>query len=309
VSLSVRQRRGPGDSGGCRFGAAADFPLVSGSGLDAFSKNRGDSRHNSGARRILPKHFPAHEMKDALAAPKKPTGCTVPGRREFIGWRALARRFIAIWPLKMFGVPAFIAVFFAGYFWTQRMPLFPVTTMPTTFLDRIVAFSPEALPLYLSLWVYVSLPPAFLRDLRELISYGLVAGALALVGLAFFTFLPTAIPPVRVSSSERAEFSLLKTFDAAGNACPSLHVAFAVFSGIWIERMLRAIGAPPFIRLLSALWCVGIMYSTLATKQHVALDVYAGTVLGAAFAAWTPRRLRRVVSAESDAGVGVPISR
>ena len=72
--------------------------------------------------------------------------------------------------------------------------------------------------------------------------------------------------------------------DASGNACPSLHVATAVFSGVWLNRILREINAPRALRAFNWLWCVGIVYSTLATKQHVALDMLAGAVLGLAAA-------------------------
>jgi len=32
--------------------------------------------------------------------------------------------------------------------------------------------------------------------------------------------------------------------------------------------------------LLNVAWCLGIVYSTLATKQHVLLDVIPGALLG-----------------------------
>jgi membrane-associated phospholipid phosphatase len=32
-------------------------------------------------------------------------------------------------------------------------------------------------------------------------------------------------------------------------------------------------------------WCIGVVYSALATRQHVAVDVLAGLALGA-LAAW-----------------------
>ncbi|MBV8468200.1 MAG: hypothetical protein JO218_19815, partial [Burkholderiales bacterium] len=38
-------------------------------------------------------------------------------------------------------------------------------------------------------------------------------------------------------------------------------------------------------RTVNIVWCVAIAYSTMATKQHVAIDVAAGTVLALA-AAW-----------------------
>jgi len=68
--------------------------------------------------------------------------------------------------------------------------------------------------------------------------------------------------------------------DASGNACPSLHVATAVFSAIWLHHLLRRFGAPPWILIANWVWCSGIVYSALATRQHVAVDVLAGLVLG-----------------------------
>ena len=37
-------------------------------------------------------------------------------------------------------------------------------------------------------------------------------------------------------------------------------------------------------RVANWLWCLGILYSTIATRQHVAIDVAAGAVLGAVVA-------------------------
>jgi len=77
-------------------------------------------------------------------------------------------------------------------------------------------------------------------------------------------------------------FGFLKSADAVGNACPSLHVAFAVFSGAWMGRLLRLMGAGWVVRAVNVLWCLGIVFSTMATRQHVFLDVVAGAALGGA---------------------------
>jgi membrane-associated phospholipid phosphatase len=164
--------------------------------------------------------------------------------------------------------------------------------MPLIAADRLIAFRPEALPLYLSLWIYVSLAPALLVDRRELVSYGVAAVGLSVIGLGIFLFWPTAVPVPAIDWSLHPHFVFLKTIDASGNACPSLHVAFAVFSAVWFERLLREMGAGPLVRALNWLWCLGILYSTVATRQHVALDVLAGAALGAAVAAAHLRWLR-----------------
>jgi hypothetical protein len=205
----------------------------------------------------------------------------------------LVTRIASHWWLKFFGISAFITVFFVGYFLLLRFPVFPVTIMPLTALDRLIPFEPGALWLYLSLWCYVSLPPTLLRTRPELFAYGWLAGAVAVVGLAIFFFWPTAIPAATdIDWTRYPAFARLKTVDAAQNACPSLHVAFAVFSGVWLDRILRVMPARGFSRLVSAAWCAGIVYSTVATRQHVAIDALAGTALGWAGAWFCPAVLK-----------------
>jgi membrane-associated phospholipid phosphatase len=138
----------------------------------------------------------------------------------------------------------------------------------------------------------VSLAPALLIDRRELVSYGLAAVGLSVIGLGIFLFWPTAVPRPDVDWSQHPAFAFLKSVDASGNACPSLHVAFAVFTAVWFERLLRQMGAGRLVRALNWLWCLGILYSTVAIRQHVSLDVLAGAVLGATVAVVHLRLLR-----------------
>jgi len=107
---------------------------------------------------------------------------------------------------------------------------------------------------------------------------------LCITGLVLFYFWPTAVPAHLLDVSGFPGFALLQGVDAAGNACPSMHVAVAIFSAICLDHVLRTVGAPTWLRLANALWFVAIAYSTLATKQHVALDVAAGALLGTLFA-------------------------
>ena len=81
------------------------------------------------------------------------------------------------WYLKSTGTMLFIGVFFGAYFYLLKHPAYPITVMPITWLDRWIAFQPRALPIYLSLWVYVSLPPIFLTSRREMYRYGISMAA------------------------------------------------------------------------------------------------------------------------------------
>jgi membrane-associated phospholipid phosphatase len=212
------------------------------------------------------------------------------------GWRAdLVERFWRYLALKLVGISAFMWLFFQGYFHTLRNPVYPVLEMPLTPLDALIPFQPQALVAYLSLWLYVGIAPGLLLTLRELIVYGLWAAALCLLGLAIFYFWPTAVPPRTVDVSGIPGFAMLHGVDAAGNACPSLHVATAMFTALWVQRLMRIVRAPAAFRWANGLWFAAIAWSTVAIQQHVVLDALAGAALGAAFA---------FVSFRWSAGVG-----
>lgn len=197
------------------------------------------------------------------------------------GWgRECLRRLTTHSLLKSLGIPAFMVLFFVGYFLVAQHPVFSVTPIPDTGLDRAIGFQPWALWLYASLWVYVSLPPGLIVDRRELVTYGLAALWLSLAGMIVFFLWPTATPQPDIDWIRYPSYAFLKTADQARNACPSLHVAFAVFSGFWIDRMLCRMNTRVPIRLMNVVWGLAIIYSTLATKQHVALDALGGAALG-----------------------------
>jgi membrane-associated phospholipid phosphatase len=197
-------------------------------------------------------------------------------------YRQAAARIVRNLPIKIVGNTVVILVFFAAYRHLLNYPRFPVTEMPLTALDHLIRFWPPALVLYVSLWVYVTLPSALLPSLRELVYYGWTVGAVCLVGLVCFFFWPTVVPPPGFDRAGYPGFSVLTGLDAAGNACPSLHVATALYAAVWLDALLREMGASRMVRGVSWAWCLGIVYSAMATKQHVALDVVAGAALGVA---------------------------
>ena len=205
--------------------------------------------------------------------------------------------------LKAIGSMLFIGVFFGAYFYVLKNPAYPTTVMPFIFIDRLIGFQPFAMPLYLSLWVYVSLPPALLASRRELYRYGSAMAATCIAGLIIFYLWPTTVPVSLIDWAQHPQMDFLKNIDAAGNACPSLHVATAIFSGIWLHHLLRRFGAPLWILSFNWVWCSGILYSTLATRQHVAVDVLAGLALGMLGAYLSLRRRADARVVVMDSGV------
>ena len=205
-----------------------------------------------------------------------------------------ARRLMHLWYLKAIGTSAFMAIFFYAYFAALNSPVHPVTVMPTTPVDSFVAFWPPAFYLYASLWVYTSLVPALQPSLLRLVAYGVGIGTLCLTGLLLFTFFPTAVPYSSSSWPADASLSLLHSLDAPGNACPSLHVATALFTALCLHKLLREMPSPDWLKTLNWVWCALIVYSTMAIKQHVMWDVVAGIALAAVFGWLYPKLEKRL---------------
>jgi PAP2 superfamily len=186
--------------------------------------------------------------------------------------------------LKAIGTSVIIGIFFFVYLHLLHHPRFPVTVMPATELDRLVPFQPGALFLYLTLWLYVGAGPGLQLRWLELINYAAWSVLLCAAGLSIFYLWPTRIPSSGLDVSAHVGFAMLQGIDAAGNACPSMHVAFASFTAIRIDQVLRATGSPRLLRAANLGWATAIVYSTLAIRQHVVVDVGAGLLLGTVFA-------------------------
>lgn len=201
--------------------------------------------------------------------------------RSEVNWRAILSN--DFW-FKFWGISAFMTLFFWAYLYLLKNPAFAVTTMPLTPVDQWIGFAPLALVPYLSLWLYCILPVHVMQTRPRLLNYGAWVGSMCLVALAIFYWLPNAVPPANIDWAQYPGVAFLKGVDAAGNACPSLHVAAAVYSSCWLYWLLRDLRVGWRLQCLQIAWCVAIMYSTMATKQHVSLDVLAGTLLGVVFA-------------------------
>ncbi|WP_432726956.1 phosphatase PAP2 family protein [Variovorax sp. W6] len=210
----------------------------------------------------------------------------------------LGRRIATLWVVKMIGTTVGITGFFVVYFWVMHNPPTEPTVMPLTALDHWVGVSDDAMLLYGSLWFYISLGPALTKNKAELWACARDAAIMAGVGLAVFWFFPTTVPAFAIDWTQYPALQFLKTADAGGNAFPSLHVAFAVFTAVLMERQLREVRAPAWVRVLNLLWAFGIVHSTLATRQHVLLDVLGGTLL-AALVCWARSTRERLVLAQA----------
>ncbi len=206
---------------------------------------------------------------------------------------AIARRVRVFWWLKAMGTTVFMGIFFWIYFFILRHPATASYVMPEIWLDHWIPFTAASYPIYVSLWVYVSLPPALMDNLRALLHFARWMAWLCATCLVVFWLFPTQTPEFDIDWSLYPSLSTIKDMDATGNAFPSLHVASAVFSALWLDRLLCALDSPIGLLWLNRVFCVAIAWSTVATRQHVVLDVLAGACIGLLFALASVRAARR----------------
>ncbi len=184
-------------------------------------------------------------------------------------------RIKAEWRLKLALFLVANAVFWSGYQFLGRCEFFPLREVPLTWLDRAVGYQPNGwVWVYLSQYVFTLALPLLLTTREALRRYGWTLALMGGGAFAVFLFFPTPGPrPLEVGKNAAMQF--LATADAPMNALPSLHAAFIACMAMLAWRMfgVRAL-------VVAAVWGGAILFSTLATKQHYALDLPAGLLLG-----------------------------
>lgn len=164
------------------------------------------------------------------------------------------------------------------YYLLQYYVFFPITQMTPSRLDLMIGFAPETVWIYLSLYLLMPIGPLITVNVRHLCRYALGMVAMSLFSSIIFLLWPTACqrPP---TGQTGALYQLLVTIDRPLNSFPSLHTAFAVFSALCWEAFVGPALESRLWRAGIWAWTLAILYSTISTRQHVALDIAGGSVL------------------------------
>lgn len=198
----------------------------------------------------------------------------------------IARRLCASWREKVavcLGLAVGICV---PYFTLQRVDLGMPLQVPETALDRFVPFLPGATPVYLSIAALVPLAPWLAPNREAVVRYATGLALLCLPSFVLFALFPAAGPrPEFVPDG--GLYGLLVGHDRPTNSLPSLHAGLTLYSLLVLERVLGR-EVPPLARGLGWAWGAAILLSTLATRQHWALDLPPGMglAIGAYWVAW-----------------------
>lgn len=202
----------------------------------------------------------------------------------------LLQRLRTEWRLKL-AVTIFLNLWVGiPYYGLQHVHFFAETVMRAGIVDQSIPFAPNAVWLYLSLYLLMPIAPLLMQRREELMRYaGGMAGATFLATIVFI-FWPTICLRPEVPSPSGA-YPLLVAIDRPFHAFPSLHACFAVYSVL----CARITGFPLWSRLILWTWAALIAYGALATKQHVFIDLIAGGILGC-FAFYVAFRWQRITS-------------
>jgi membrane-associated phospholipid phosphatase len=210
--------------------------------------------------------------------------------------------------VKLFLTVALNLFFWIGYGFLSRHAFFPTHMLPLTWMDRSVPFQPEPWSwIYMSEFVLTGTVPWFITRRETLWRYAAGVLVLSTISFAGFLFFPVASPRIGLEVPN-GMMTVITKLDGPLNAFPSLHAGFIVFTLGMAWTIFR--GRVSLVLIVSvAAWALAVMYATIATRQHYALDLLAGAAVGslALLLAWRSPRIavstmRRSNAVESHAG-------
>jgi membrane-associated phospholipid phosphatase len=161
------------------------------------------------------------------------------------------------------------------YFTLQRLVFFVPRQFELSRFDEAVRFDPRWTLVYQSL--YLLLPTPWLASTHEqLRRYARGFFIVTIIGFLFFFALPVEGPRPDQMADDRF-YQLLITYDRNLNAFPSLHAALAIYTFLFALRILPRYRAA--IAVAGGVWIALILFATIVTKQHYAVDVVAGAFI------------------------------
>ena len=169
------------------------------------------------------------------------------------------------------------------YFALQRAQWFPTFAPPALAIDAAIPFAPSWVWAYASLFALVPLSALLSTTRAQVAAFARALVFACAPSFACFLLFPSAgpRPPEAAAASE---LGWLIAVDTQWNAFPSLHAALTTLCLLHARRVCGA-SLPPARRVLwdagSLAWGAAIAFGALASKQHWAVDLLAGGVVGA----------------------------
>lgn len=169
----------------------------------------------------------------------------------------------------------------SGYVFCKRQPFATPVRLDFTPLDHAIPFLPWTVWIYGSMSTAIFVAWVLVPNVRMAwrLLFGL--GLAAVICWFFFAFFPTTYPrelfPLPRSFDPAVlELADVRRLDDPSNCFPSMHVALAWC--LTLTMLEYGLGWPARVTII--LWGIAINITTLTTKQHYAVDVLGGIVVG-----------------------------
>jgi len=189
-------------------------------------------------------------------------------------------RLLVLWREKV-ALTIFGNLFFwSGYFYLSRHAFVPIHLLPMTWLDDVAGFRGNLWALiYESNFLLVGAVPWLIVSRKELWRYLAGFALLSMSSFIIFLCFPVASPrPPGMTGAGQFLLFIIQV-DGPFNAFPSLHASSLVYT-LAVARRLFALRSLAWVCLI--VWAGLILFGTMATKQHYALDLVAGGLIGLA---------------------------
>jgi len=165
----------------------------------------------------------------------------------------------------------FVLVFFTSYFLVDLIPKSRVYNL-TIFIDSLIPLVSFFVLFYFFSYFFALIPFWIVKKDNELKNLFFTYCGILLISLFFYIFFPVKMERVLLPSDIFSQFlNLWYLYDSPFNNFPSLHVAFGVFSSLFIYNKTRNMWLLPLFVL--------IIVSPLLVKQHYFVDFLGGAAL------------------------------
>lgn len=169
----------------------------------------------------------------------------------------------------------------APYMLLQQFAIREIWWLEPTAFDDAIPINFQSLWFYYSYYLLLGIVGLFVERpiyLRYLYTIGWTT---MVAHMIFFAF-PNGLSRAEIDlESAPMYYQWLAAYDEPRNAFPSLHVALSVVAG---TAAFCCSNFKLWARLAIVAWVVGIIWSTIALRQHVIIDGISGTVI--AFVVW-----------------------
>lgn len=166
----------------------------------------------------------------------------------------------------------FITIFlvYVPYFITNHL-IINHTVLPYILYEDKIPFLPWTIIIYLSLFVQCLLVISVIKR-EHLKRVFIILSSMILICVTLFIVFPTGYPRIAYLSTNKL-LTLFRFIDNPVNCFPSLHVCSTLLFAYFFEKYSQV--TDKTYKLLFWFWSILIIISTLTTKQHYLIDIFA----------------------------------